>query len=482
MRGKIFINYRRGDEPGFTQALLSRLEEAFPAEGLFIDVDNIPPGEDFVRLLDTQVAQCDVLLAVIGNSWLDATDEHGGRRLDDPRDFVRIEIESALKQGKRVIPVLMHKARMPRREELPETLWPLAARNAVRLTHERFKADVEGLVKALQEVGKPPRFRQSLRRAMLILSQISKEGEQLLPPKSTRGAEQLADRCQVRDVADKRYGLLRLERRYLRRLMLVGSVLAFAAVAAWLTFGLRPRSDESFWKDAVSIGTIDGFRRYLAEFPKGVHALHASARIVELQRQTADEDAWSAAVLKDTPTAFAQYVKASPTGPRVGEALVRAAALCKIRYPGAVSTVPPFNTISCRQGVAVLDNSCGPAKITKIVGGCRELGISRLTFCVSCEEGFDRLGVQTEKVTQDIAASTKLTTARGLLIIDLDKDGVAKAAGMRTGDVILAIDGVEIRESGELTKIVAESPSGKIADILMNRNGVEQTLSMVPVP
>jgi Domain of unknown function (DUF4189)/TIR domain/Putative peptidoglycan binding domain len=150
MSGKIFINYRRGDEPGFTQALLGRLEQAFPAERLFIDVDNIPPGEDFVRMLESQVAQCDAMLTVIGTNWLDATDEHGGRRLDDPGDFVRIEIESALKQGKRVIPVLVHQARMPHPDELPEAIRPLAKRNAVRLTHERFRADVQGLIKALQ--------------------------------------------------------------------------------------------------------------------------------------------------------------------------------------------------------------------------------------------------------------------------------------------------------------------------------------------
>jgi Domain of unknown function (DUF4189)/TIR domain/Putative peptidoglycan binding domain len=150
MSGRIFINYRRGDEPGFTQALLGRLELAFPAERLFIDVDSIPPGEDFVRMLEAQVAQCDAMLTVIGNNWLEATDEHGARRLDDPHDFVRIEIESALKQGKRVIPVLVHQARMPHADELPEAIRALAQRNAVRLTHERFRADVQGLVKALQ--------------------------------------------------------------------------------------------------------------------------------------------------------------------------------------------------------------------------------------------------------------------------------------------------------------------------------------------
>ena len=103
-----------------------------------------------MRMLDTQVEQCDALLTVIGKGWLNATDENENRRLDDPNDFVRIEIESALKQGKRVIPILVNDARMPRPDDLPESLRPLTRRNAVRLTHERFRADALSLVKALQ--------------------------------------------------------------------------------------------------------------------------------------------------------------------------------------------------------------------------------------------------------------------------------------------------------------------------------------------
>lgn len=84
MSGNIFINYRRGDEPGFTQALLGRLEQSFPPERHFIDVDNIPPGHDFVQVLDSQVIRCDVLLALIGKVWLDATNEFGFRHSTIP--------------------------------------------------------------------------------------------------------------------------------------------------------------------------------------------------------------------------------------------------------------------------------------------------------------------------------------------------------------------------------------------------------------
>jgi DNA segregation ATPase FtsK/SpoIIIE-like protein len=152
MAGKIFINYRRGDDPGFTQALFSHLEHAFSSDQLFIDIDGIEPGMDFVQVLADQVAKCDIVLTVIGKGWIDARDEQNTRRLDNPEDFVRIEIVSALEQAKRVIPILVGNAAMPRSEELPEALKPLARRHAVRLTHDRFRSDTEGLIKSLQRV------------------------------------------------------------------------------------------------------------------------------------------------------------------------------------------------------------------------------------------------------------------------------------------------------------------------------------------
>ena len=151
MTGKIFINYRRGDDPGHTGRLFDRLQDAFAPKQLFLDVDNIAPGLDFVRVLDERIAECDVVLAVIGRGWLDARDAKGALRLEDPQDFVRIEIAAALSRDKRVIPVLVGDAQMPRPDELPEVLRPLARRNAVRLTHERFHTDMQGLIKALQQ-------------------------------------------------------------------------------------------------------------------------------------------------------------------------------------------------------------------------------------------------------------------------------------------------------------------------------------------
>src|SRR5262244_1246980 len=103
MPGRIFISYRRGDEPGFAHALYARLEQAFSVQQLFMDVEGgIPAGADFVEVLEAEIAQCDVLLALIGQSWLTAKDETGARRLEKPDDFVRIEIESSMRMGKHV--------------------------------------------------------------------------------------------------------------------------------------------------------------------------------------------------------------------------------------------------------------------------------------------------------------------------------------------------------------------------------------------
>ena len=150
MSGNIFINYRRGDQAGFAGRLYDWLGQAFPKSQLFMDVDNIPLGVDFVDYLDEQVSKCDAMLVVIGESWLEAKDADGRRRIDQPEDFVAIEIAAALKSGKRVIPVLVGNAQMVREAELPPSLRSLTRRNAVRITHERFRSDVEGLVPALR--------------------------------------------------------------------------------------------------------------------------------------------------------------------------------------------------------------------------------------------------------------------------------------------------------------------------------------------
>jgi hypothetical protein len=152
----IFVNYRRDDAPGVAGRLYDHLAKNFSRHDLFIDVDAIKPGLDFVKQLDTQVSQCDVVLALIGPNWLKAADEQGRQRLHGDKDYVRIEIASALKRDIPVIPVLVDGAHMPSEEELPEDLKSLTRRQALELRHTRFAADAGAIVAALKD-GLPKR-------------------------------------------------------------------------------------------------------------------------------------------------------------------------------------------------------------------------------------------------------------------------------------------------------------------------------------
>lgn len=150
--GGIFISYRREDAAGHAGRLFDRLKARFGPAAVFMDVEGIDAGVDFVERIDAAVGSCDVLLAVIGRHWLDARNADGARRLDDPRDFVRLETGAALARGIRVIPVLVEGAAMPTQEALPEALRPLARRQAVELRDSRWDADVEHLLRTLEPV------------------------------------------------------------------------------------------------------------------------------------------------------------------------------------------------------------------------------------------------------------------------------------------------------------------------------------------
>ena len=115
-----------------------------------MDVNAIKPGRDFRKAIDESIHKCSVLLAIVGLGWLESKDGSGQKRLEDANDFVRLEIASALERDIAVVPVLVRGARMPRADQLPDDLKELAFRNAVELTHARWKSDVQVLVEALK--------------------------------------------------------------------------------------------------------------------------------------------------------------------------------------------------------------------------------------------------------------------------------------------------------------------------------------------
>jgi hypothetical protein len=150
MSAKIFISYRRDDSAGHAGRVTDRLEREFGRDLLFMDVDAIPLGTNFVKVLHEEVAKCGALLAVIGADWLDVRDDEGNRRLDNTNDFVRIEIAAALQRDIPVIPILLDGARMPRAGQLPDDLKELASRNGLDVRHASFHDDVEKLIRGLK--------------------------------------------------------------------------------------------------------------------------------------------------------------------------------------------------------------------------------------------------------------------------------------------------------------------------------------------
>ena len=148
----IFINYRREDSAATAGRLHDRLAQVFGRKRIFMDVDQIPAGIDFVAHLNSQVAACNVLLVVIGRQWLNVKNEAGERRLHQPDDFVAIEIAAALARDIRVIPVLVDGAIIPKASELPDSLKPLVRRQAIDLRQAHFGRDAEALIERLREV------------------------------------------------------------------------------------------------------------------------------------------------------------------------------------------------------------------------------------------------------------------------------------------------------------------------------------------
>ena len=155
---RIFLSYRREDTAHVAGRLMDRLVQSFGNESIFLDIDSLEPGDDFFTEIEGAVISCDVLLVVIGPYWLEATNARGRRRLDDPNDFVFLEVRAALTRDIPVIPLLVDGASMPRPALLPEELQPLAKLSALPISSGSFRADEDALIRTLEKI---PRRRRT---------------------------------------------------------------------------------------------------------------------------------------------------------------------------------------------------------------------------------------------------------------------------------------------------------------------------------
>jgi len=146
----VFISYRRDDSKYQADRLYKALTQILSPDRVFMDIDSIKPGQDFIEILEGWVQRCDILLALIGSGWVNALDpKTGKRRLDSPNDFVRIEVREALKRSIPVVPVLLDGASIPEADQLPDDLKMLVRRNAQFVDFRTFDADVARLIKRL---------------------------------------------------------------------------------------------------------------------------------------------------------------------------------------------------------------------------------------------------------------------------------------------------------------------------------------------
>jgi TIR domain/Septum formation len=154
----VFISYRRDDSQGSTGRVADRLGQILGSDvPVFLDIDSIRPGQDFRAVIRDTLSRCDVTLVMIGPRWIDVADPLGTRRLDDPADLHRLEVESALRSSSTTIPVLLEGATMPSADELPDSIRPLASVHAAEVSIRRFSADVEFLAELVRtEVTRTP--------------------------------------------------------------------------------------------------------------------------------------------------------------------------------------------------------------------------------------------------------------------------------------------------------------------------------------
>lgn len=156
---KIFISYRRSDTVKYVGRIYDRLTQEFGLDRVMLDVDSLAPGQDYSNVIRDLLQRSLVLIVLIGPDWLTAADSSGRRRIDDPLDFVRIEIENALNARVPVIPVLVGGATFSGPYELPSPLAPLSFRQALQIDDSRFQQDMDRLLGAIEEVDRGAKAR-----------------------------------------------------------------------------------------------------------------------------------------------------------------------------------------------------------------------------------------------------------------------------------------------------------------------------------
>jgi hypothetical protein len=310
MSGKIFISYRRDDSRYQARMIYEAFLRGVSRENIFMDVDSIPLGVNFVKVLEGWVEQCEILLVLMGAGWASSTDpKTGKRRLDNQKDFVRVEIRGALTRDIPVVPVLLDGAELPDETELPDDIKALLNRNAEFVEYRTFDADVQRLIKKLG-VG-----RSTNRPAIIAATQLERDGRSGAEGPEAQG--DLADKPREKETAGGVWTKHRLTATVIATVLLGAAVIG--TLVSWSPGLLSGRKAE------VTTKEVDGTRQAAeaklvdaekarqtaeakaADAEKALQAAQAQASDAEKARQAAEAKAADAEKALQAAQAQAAY-------------------------------------------------------------------------------------------------------------------------------------------------------------------------------
>ena len=455
MIGKTFISYRRDDDAGFAGRLYDRLRGTFGDSNVFFDVDNFPLGIDFVKELENQISICDVLLVIIGRDWL------ANGRLSKRNDFVRIEIELALEKKKLIIPVLVNNAGMPLPEQLPESIRPLAFRNAALLSHQSFKADSERILAALK----------------VIFVEIENKAEEERKRAEAEKAEEERKRAEA-ERAEKERKRAEAERAEEERKR------AEAEKAEKERKRAEAERAEKERKRAEAEKAEEERKRAEAEKAEEERKRAEAERAEEERKRAEAEKAEKERKRAEAEKAEkeARYCRVDNASTEIsGNKLLLNVSARKKRWVLAGALLGLF---VIGAGILLKPNvqTSAPDVDREILTTPKQAAtanseeIRRQSADSGSSERRAWLGVRILTVTDAIAESMGLSETGGALVSDVTLGGPADQASIQPGDVVLEFDGKKIDLMHSLPRIVAETPIGKAVEVLIWRRGEEQTV------
>jgi len=451
MVSTIFINYRREDSISTAGRLYDRLAQAFGQKDVFMDVDHIPAGVDFVAHLDSQIAACDVILVIIGKAWLNARDDSGQRRLDKPDDFVAIEIAAALARNIRVVPVLVDGAEMPRASELPDGLKPLARRQAIELRQNQFGRDVDALMERLREVVGDRTRRLTRRRfrrlaavmGIAVLLAAAAGGYRLFRNAATATATNAGGPSE-----QGQQGRTGAPPDQPKRAEAAIAKPAPPTPAPSQASPQPPPVGPEQPRPAPTKRAEADAAKPASPTPTQASPQPATAT-PEQSRPAPTKRAEADAAKPASPTPTQASPQPAPVGPEQPRPAPTKRAEADAAKPASATPVPPQ---ASAQAVPVAPEP-HPSPVAP--------------------RGW--LGVRIQAVTSDLASSLDLTSSEGALLVELDDMGPAAFGELQRGDIIVRFDGREVKDPRSLAHIIAETPPGKRAEIIVNRRGKQET-------